>query len=194
MYTTQSHTTPPTTSKGTFLSQLFNAIKSVNSSAGVPGDVSATPISTLNAQTLNMFKSTGKTTTQLAQMIYDSQYIQSTIDNESTRVQDLDDKSRRNIYKVQQMTLMAAYTTEYFKFLINIIVFSVFITVLCLAVGAAYKADVLTSFWLVAIIILSIAVVYTLGMIYAFHSMRKRNRHDWNQLYFRPSKEVLESI
>jgi hypothetical protein len=175
-------------SDSTFLMQLVKYLD-VSASSGAK-DYS---VLTLNADILELYGMVGKLVVQLAQLSYDSRYIKETINGEYSRVKGLDDASKKNIFKVREMTLMETYSREYYRFLTNIMVFSLFVTSLSLAIGAAFRTGAITSFWTLTILISIIALVYLLGMLYAFFQMRKRSRADWNQIVFKPSKTIQEA-
>lgn len=158
------------------------------SPATVRGQVTA-----LDPKILSDYIDIGNMLRETAQMLQDASYIRNTIENESSRITSLNSDSRKNVYKVRQMTLLEAYRSQYYKFIMNVIIFSLFITVLCLIIAAAFKSDIIKHLWLVVLIIGVIVIVYTLGMLYAFHSLKKRARYDWNQLYFSPTKVVQEA-
>ena len=150
-------------------------------------------VSELTAAMLKTYTNVGKITVQLAQMIYDSSYISDTISNETGRIAGLDKDSRKNIYKIRQLTLMEGYHAKYYKFVTNVMVFTCFVTMLCLTVGAALRSNVIKSISAAFIIIGIILVIYTLGMMFAFSTIRSRTKGDWDQYYFRPSKEILDA-
>jgi hypothetical protein len=91
------------------------------------------------------------------------------------------------------MTILETYRSEYYKYLINVVIFSLFVTALCLTLAALYKADIVTQLSIVASCIGVVLVAYFLGMLWVFHTIRKRTRYDWNQLIFEPSKSIKEA-
>ena len=133
----------------------------------------------------------GDITQQLAQMVYDSSYINDSITNETSRVDDLNSSSRTNIYKIRQMTMTDTYNANYYAFVTNIIVFTCFVTMLCLSIGAALRTNVLQSVNIAFLCIFIILAIYAIGMMFAFSAMKARMPNDWNQYYHRPSSTLI---
>ena len=151
------------------------------------------PVTDLSPTILTKYNDTGNTAMQLAQVIYDSSYINKGLTNETARVGALSSSSRTNIYKIRQMTLADSYNANYYRFVMNIIIFTCFITMACLAVGAALRADVIKSLGIAFAIIFVILVFYALAMMFVFNSVRSRTKSDWNQFYFQPSDKVVNA-
>lgn len=173
----------------TLMMRLLNLTNTVD----LPSDPGSIHRNELTEPIIRVYLAVGQMVVQLVQLVYDSQFIKTTIDGEYSRVKDLDNMSKKNIHKVRQLTLLEVYSREYHRFLINILLFSLFITLTCLAIGAAFRLGLFKSIRTVIILVGLAVLVYIIGMFTAFSKLRRRNRTDWNQLYFKPSKAIQES-
>lgn len=136
----------------------------------------------------------GKTTSQLAQTIYDSTYVNKTLTDEQKRVQALDVAAKKNIYKVRQLTLTESYRAKYYRFVTNVMIFTCFVTMLCLIMLAMMRSRPnswisLTGPWIIGAVI----IFYTMCMVVVFNNVKTRTPGDWDQYYFRPSSELLSA-
>lgn len=150
-------------------------------------------VETLDTQTLAAYENVGKITVQLAQMIYDSSYIDTALSDEGARIGALNMDTRRNIYKVRQMTLTEAYKANYNRFITNIMYFTCFVTMLSMSVGATYLNGTITTAFTAFAAIGTILVVYAMIMVYLFASAKGRTSTDWNQFYFPPSQMLVKA-
>lgn len=151
-------------------------------------------MASLDVHTLASYENVGKMTVQLAQMIYDSSYIDAALSDESDRVGGLSMDTRRNIYKVRQLTIDQAYKANYDRFVTNIMYFTTFVTMLCLTIGAMYLGGTIKAVGTAYAIIGIILAVYALIMVYLFVSMKTRTKTDWNQFYFPPSTMLVKAM
>lgn len=145
----------------------------------------------LDKQALDQFESAYNSLATLAQVVYDSEYIRQTLSKQYEQTKKQDDTSKKNIYKIRQLTLLESYNQQYYRFMISILIFSLFIIMLCLSLGGLFQQGAISLVGLCAGVGVA-ALVYLIGMLVAFHKMRRRSRLDWNELYFRPGKTVQQ--
>lgn len=161
--------------------------------ANATDSATATRSTELTTSMLSTYEAMGNKVVIVAQAVYDGAFINDTIEQEKTRIDDLSVDARKNIYKVRQMTLLEAYNAKYYRFVTNVMILTCFVTMLCLTVGALMRLNKIKSPVLGYSIIGGILVLYSLIMMYAFSSVTSRTNMDWDQYYFKPSKDILKA-
>jgi hypothetical protein len=156
------------------------------------GELILTPQSDISQNDLEKYDTVMKMTAQLNQMEYDAVYIDDTLIDEKTRLKDVQVKSKQSVYKVQQLSLQEIYSAQYYKFVTNIIIFTCFVSSLCLTLGALIRNKHLHH--IVGTIIIAITLcVYTIILLLCFNTISTRSNLDWEQLYFRPSRAIFDA-
>ena len=145
-----------------------------------------TPVrDTIGTGDLTQFLALEGSTLGVVQRLYDSLYISESIDQQTAKVTGLNDEASRYIYQMRQLILEQTYKANYYRFLTDVMAFTTFVTVLCLALVSANRRDSLSTSGLV-ISITAILTGFTLGMVYVFSTINKRTKSDWNHFYFPP--------
>jgi hypothetical protein len=174
---------------------IRNALALLGKVTELKFEASSTDTTTaITGDMITKYDAVGKTISRIGQMVVDTGYIGATLANESIRISTLSLDSRNNIYKVRQMTLAETYNKNYSYFVTNVMVFTLFITMLCLTVGAVYKTGKIASIGIISAMIAVILILYIIAMVVVFAMAKNRMRNDWNQFYFKPSDELVRAV
>lgn len=122
-----------------------------------------------------------------------NQYLASNIKSEETRVKKLDDMARREVYLFRHRILYSEYMASYYKMMTNILVLSMYTTLLLLIPAAMWRANKLGLVQLYVIDGIILAL-FLLILLYTFSRFATRSNDVWKIRQWSPSQTMLDQM
>jgi hypothetical protein len=116
-------------------------------------------------------------------------YIIDGLIKELMRVGKLDDNAKRGIYKVRQEFMLVSYMTEYYKFMTNMVMYTLVVTLILLSLTAAWRMKHINDI-LYYVVTGILFALYAVSMFVLFKHAAYRRMYQWNKYYWKISGEV----
>jgi hypothetical protein len=126
---------------------------------------------------------------QMNEAVNSNVYLFNAMLKELSRVGKLDDSAKRGIYKVRQEFLYVSYLTEYYKLMINIVIYTTIVTLILLTLTSVWRMGKLPDvlFYIICAVVLSI---YAVSMFFIFKHAAHRRNYQWNKFYWKAGGDV----
>jgi len=126
---------------------------------------------------------------QMNEAMNSNVYLMDALAREVMRVSNLDSNAKRGIYKVRQDFMYAAFMTEYYRFMTNITMYTMTITLILLCLTAGWRMDKIPE-WIFYIISAVLLIVYAVSMFTLFRHAAIRRNYQWNKYYWKVGSDV----
>jgi hypothetical protein len=120
-----------------------------------------------------------------------NRYIVNAISKEQKRISTLDTDAKRDMYSVRQSYSYANYMNNYYRMTTSVLIFTTIVTILLLIPAAMWRQNRLSSYLLVAIDGILLAL-YLVILLVVFKGMGVRRENNWDQIYWRVSKNIQD--
>lgn len=141
----------------------------------------------------SQYVSTTDTMAQMNESLNANVYIVMSLISELERVSALDKNAKKHIYKVRQEFMYIAYMTEFYKFMTNVVMYTLVVTLILLCFTSAWRMGNLQDilYYILCCVILSL---YAVSMFILFKNAAHRRNYQWNKYYWKTTGDVKRAI
>lgn len=168
------------------LDKLGDAVKWSTTSAGA--DITQNEIDT-SVRYVTMTD----TMAQMNEALNANVYITTSLASEFDRVTKLDESAKKDIHKVRQRFMAVSFLNENYKFLTNVAMFTLVVTLILLSLTAAWRMNKVPDV-LYYILCGVVIALYTGSMFVMFRHAAARRNYQWNKYYWRADGNVKRAI
>lgn len=112
-------------------------------------------------------------------------FVKTTYIKENARINKVLDHSVNDVYISRETYMLTKYNIAYQKFLIDVILVSLFFSIVCFFIVSFTFYEKLMISWKVAGSILGgVAILYLLVVLVMYKSLTRRRKDDWTKFYF----------
>lgn len=121
-----------------------------------------------------------------------NRYIADMMQSEQKRIGNLDKQAKRDLYSLRHNYQHTSWMTHYYNFVFGILVFTLYVTFALLILAALWRSETMGGWWLVVLggVLLTI---YAVILLILFRNTAMRRDSNWNQYYWKPSKDIIDS-